>query len=216
MEGQVITMFWRVHWPCRTFGHMLVDGLPGCANIGFWLSVWFTSGPEGHRNREKEARSCSSGRFSAFTWIYAFILQGKSSTASTAVFLSSFRSQINALVYQNGYLIMHKWPLDPMHYATNSLRPDAVPCKIQCIMRFMHYYVMHYEQVDCTVLFWPTLQSLVTGVPQAELKRFSELSRITTGFEEIFPGTRKTVKRVPQILFLFFVCLLILSLVKQY
>ena len=46
-----------------------------------------------------------------------------------------------------------------------------------------------------TVLFRPTLQSLVTGVP--ELKRFSELSRITTGFEEIFPGTRKMVKRIP-------------------
>jgi len=32
-----------------------------------------------------------------------------------------------------------------------------------------------------TVLFQSTLQSLVTGVP--ELKRFSELSYITTGFE---------------------------------
>jgi len=87
---------------------MLVDGLPGFATIGFWLSVWFTSGLEGHRNREKEAHSCSPGWFSVFTWIYAFILQENSSTASIAVFLLSFRSQTNALVYQNGYLIMHK------------------------------------------------------------------------------------------------------------
>jgi len=45
---------------------------------------------------------------------------------------------------------------------------------------------MFVHTTDCislgnTVLFQPTLQSLITGVP--ELKRFSELSHITTGFE---------------------------------
>jgi hypothetical protein len=52
-------------------------------------------------------------------------------------------------------LIMHNLPLRAMHYVLCimhliSLRPTMVPMPKLCNKRIMHYYLMHYEKVDCT------------------------------------------------------------------
>ena len=36
-----------------------------------------------------------------------------------------------------------------------SLLPDLVQSKIQCIMRFLHYDVMHYELINCIWILKP-------------------------------------------------------------
>ena len=50
---------------------------------------------------------------------------------------------------------MHIPPLNPMQYAicniyTFLLCPHMVPTQNPCIMRFMHYYHMHYDNFNCT------------------------------------------------------------------
>ena len=51
---------------------------------------------------------------------------------------------------------MHNVVAKPMHYSLCnmhyiSLRPTSVPVQSPCIMRFMHDYIMRYENINCTL-----------------------------------------------------------------